>query len=204
MQYHSSVELIETPALRERHLGSRQGKRAGVKRSMDESGTMEPREMCHARLRNWWNDTIIPLCISAPPASTTSASSNRQPSAISETQPLIVLAVSHSASIATLVLTILIRQEQYMSLVDLNSGGLYNTSITEVQFRVAKDETGEETVLPVISRFGDINHLLRPRVRHETKLNLERTSADLEEAKAGDEAGKKPLTGTTGRRGTSQ
>jgi len=91
-----------------------------------------------------------------------------------------------------------------MSLVDLNSGGLYNTSITEVQFRVAKDETGEETVLPVISRFGDINHLLRPRVRHETKLNLERTSADLEEAKAGDEAGKKPLTGTTGGRGTSQ
>lgn len=92
-----------------------------------------------------------------------------------------VLAVSHAASIATLVLTILIDRERYTSLVEMDSRRLYNTSITEVQFRVRKDETGTEMVLPVITRFGDVDHLLRPNAGGKKKRDVERANADLEE-----------------------
>jgi len=57
---------------------------------------------------------------------------------------------------------------------------------------VRKDETGGETVLPVISRFGDINHLLRPQVSSKKKPVVQQANADLEEnAKTGSAGGKK-------------
>jgi len=105
---------------------------------------------------------------------------------------LTVLAVSHSASIATLVLAILIDEAQYTSLVATDARRLYNTSVTEVQFRVRKDETGGETALPVISRFGDINHLLRPKVSSKKKPVMQQVNVDLEEsAETGNADGKK-------------
>jgi len=90
------------------------------------------------------------------------------------------------------VLAILIDEAQYTSLVATDARRLYNTSITEVQFRVRKDETGGETVLPVISRFGDIDHLLRPKVSSTKKPVVQQANADLEEsAKTGNADGEK-------------
>jgi len=190
LQYHPSVELRETPALRERHLGSRQGKRSGTKYSRDDTRTKEPRDSYHARLRGWWENSIVPLYFSSPSATATLPIN--QFSLASRAQPLTVLVVSHSASIATLVLAILIDEAQYTSLVATDARRLYNTSITEVQFRVRKDDTGEEAVLPVISRFGDINHLLRPEVSSKKKPVVQQANADLEEsAKTGNADGKK-------------
>jgi broad specificity phosphatase PhoE len=144
---------------------------------------MEPKGMYYARLRDWWNDSIVPLCVNAPPVSSAAAASPaHQSSLASETQPLTVLAVSHSASIATLILAILIGEGRYTSLVPIDSRRLHNTSITEVQFRVRKDGKGAETTLPAITRFGDIDHLLRPRVRNEKRPVAERANADLEES----------------------
>jgi len=189
MQYHPSVELVRTSALRERYLGSRQGQPRGYKHSKAESEAMEPRDHFHARLWEWWEKNILPLCLSDSAAT----SSGSQASLVSE-QPLRVLAVSHGASIAALVLTILVDQCRFPSLVNLNEG-VYNTSIAEIQLRVGKDAKGVEWVSPVISRFGDIKHLLRPRERSGKKQVVVRANADLEEsAREGDKRERKPRT----------
>lgn len=107
--------------------------------------------------------------------------------------------VSHGATISSLVFGLLITQGKYQVHPQLQNLGrrspIYNTSITEVQFRFGRTDDGKVVLAPCITRFGDIRHLLTETSPNATtEQPILRANVDEEEsAEAEDEKATRPV-----------
>ncbi|KAF8315255.1 phosphoglycerate mutase-like protein [Clavulina sp. PMI_390] len=126
MKYHPGIPIIQSPGIRERYLGLREGQRGGKRANADpiakkaERDTAEPGSVLEARLHDWWFDSVLPLCweevpldASEPtspvsPTSSSSHSHNRHPAERDKPRP-IAIAVSHGAAIGSLIFNVLLR-----------------------------------------------------------------------------------------------
>ncbi|CAE6422670.1 unnamed protein product [Rhizoctonia solani] len=195
--YHPDCELVLDPRIRERNMGSLAGTKAPVRRPLPPG--VESSESVGARLLEFWNSVIIPLCSPSDILLNDGGDANTNPEvdllADSQTHSIdpqknrtpAVLIVSHGATISKLINQVFLRDHGYEVACDMRRG-IYNTSISilrmtstaTVQRPILDNDRSlvEESEQILISLSGEliayasISHLVRKRDIVEENADL--------------------------------
>ncbi|KAG9094867.1 hypothetical protein FRC07_011191, partial [Ceratobasidium sp. 392] len=159
-------------------MGSLSGTKAPARRPLPPN--VETSRSISKRLTNFWDNTLIPLFISASTTTltATSESSPEIDSANSEVsaEPAVLL-VSHGATISKLIRDTLLVEHGYTVTCDISRHGIYNTSISILRLSISREgeggilleSTGDEAATTVepssisgeLFQFASISHLIR-------------------------------------------
>lgn len=177
--HHLDCELVLDSRLRERYMGSLSGTKAPARRPLPSD--VESSSSIGRRLRDFWDNTLVPLCVNTP--TSTSATVNKDMSALASSLPPVepaVLIVSHGATISKLIRDTLLIEHGYTVSCDIARRGIYNTSISILQLNMAHDHRPNSTVdvskTIVVSgklvKFASVSHLVRQE-------NMVKENADI-------------------------
>ncbi|CAE6434060.1 unnamed protein product [Rhizoctonia solani] len=197
LAYHPDCQLILDPRLRERYMGSLSGTKAPVKRPLPPG--VETSESVGARILQFWENSIIPLCslsdivlgntgdLNTDPGAPSLASSPSHSADSEKLHTPAVLIVSHGATISKLVNQIFLRNYGYEVACDMRHG-IYNTSITILRMTaivtmwppVSDDDRsivkeGKQSLVSVTGEliaYASISHLIRKKGVVEDNADL--------------------------------
>jgi broad specificity phosphatase PhoE len=113
------------------------------KRGLKNDPSAESHEQLWGRLLEWWNYFILPLCVNGS----------------IEEQPAFVLAISHGATIATLISGLVYTLKYEATVPVPRRRPLLNTSISVVEIAVDEDD---KVAYPKVVLYGEARHLPPP------------------------------------------